>query len=70
MVTQKKDTGLQSGFTQNAREFDGTNWVPDKVLHGDLRKTEYRNRFNQPKNFHKDSLRMSTGRLPRRKLVY
>ena len=46
MVTKPKDQGLQSGFTINAKEFDGSSWVPEKCLHGNLQKTEYRNRFN------------------------
>jgi len=33
-------------------------------------RTEYRNRFNTAKPFHKNAMRVNTGRLPRRALVY
>jgi len=46
-----------SGFCTAMTFFDGTTWVPDKNLHTDMIRTEYRNRFNQPKPFHKISLR-------------
>lgn len=46
-----------SGFGTAMTFFDGTTWVPDKNLHTDMVRTEYRNRFNQPKPFHKVSLR-------------
>jgi len=35
-----------------------------------FKKTEYRNRFNQAKPFHKSSVTASTGRLPKKVAVY
>ena len=49
---------------------DGKTWVPDKVLHSDQVRTEYRMRFNPQKSFHKTTLMASTGRLPKRTLTY
>jgi len=46
-----------SGFATAMTFFDGTTWVPDRNLHTDMIRTEYRNRFNQPKPFHKLTLR-------------
>ena len=43
--------------------YDGTTWLPEKNLHTDMVRTEYRNRFNQPKPFHKATLRLSKDRL-------
>ena len=42
-----------SGFATAMTFFDGTTWVPEKNLNSDMIRTEYRNRFNQPKPFHK-----------------
>lgn len=35
-----------SGFSVNATLFDGRGWLPDKVMHSDMVRTEYRNRYN------------------------
>lgn len=59
-----------SGYIGNSTLFDGTGWETEKNLHTDMYRTEYRNRFNPSKKFHKDTLRVSTGRLPRKPLVY
>ncbi len=59
-----------SGFATAMTFFDGTTWVPEKNLHTDMIRTEYRNRFNQPKPFHKTTLRQSLCVLPKRVLVY
>jgi len=61
---------VASGFGTNAQLFDGGGWVPHKSLHSDMLRTEYRNRFNQAKPFHKTNLTASTGRLLRKSLVY
>ena len=66
--TQRKTKA--SGYIGNSTLFDGTGWVTEKNMHTDMYRTEYRNRFNQEKPFHKTALRVSTGRLPRRPLVY
>jgi len=44
--------------------------VTEKNMHTDMLRTEYRNRYNQDKPFHKTALRVNTGRLPRKPLVY
>lgn len=43
---------LASGFGQAMLQFDGTTWLPEKNLHTDIIRTEYRNRFNKSKSFH------------------
>lgn len=48
-----------SGFATAMTLYDGTTWVPEKNLHTDMIRTEYRNRFNQEKPFHKVNLRQS-----------
>lgn len=35
-----------SGFYTAMKLYDGTTWVPEKNLHSDMVRTEYRNRFN------------------------
>ena len=59
-----------SGFFRNFFNGDGKTNVPEKNLHSDMIRTEYRNRFNQAKPFHKTSIMNSTGRLPKRVLTY
>jgi hypothetical protein len=36
---------------------NGKGWVPKKNLHSDMVRTEYRNKFNPDKPFHKVTLR-------------
>lgn len=59
-----------SGFQANAQLFDETSWATEKNVHTDQYRTEYRNRFNQPKPFHKRALVESNGRLRQKGLVY
>ena len=59
-----------SGFWKNRQTGDGLTLMPEKVWHGDMIRTEYRNRFNKAKPFHKTNLMMSTGQLPKPTLVY
>ena len=59
-----------SGFAQSLLQCDGKTWVPEKNSHTDQLRTEYRNRFNYVKNFHKSTLRESIYLLPRKALVY
>lgn len=59
-----------SGYIGNSTLFDGTGWVTEKNMHTDMMRTEYRNRFNQDKPFHKSCIRINAGRLPRKPLVY
>lgn len=55
---------------QNSTLFDGTGWEPDEHLHTDQIRTSYRNVFCKPKPFHKVDLKVSSGRIPRKKLVF
>jgi hypothetical protein len=59
MRTTKRGKGnvTASGFATAMTFFDGTTWVPEKNLHTDMIRTEYRNRFNKDKPFHKVELR-------------
>ena len=59
-----------SGFSTAMTLFDGTTWVPEKNLHTDMIRTEYRNRFNKAKPFHKVQMRYSMYQLPKKTLVY
>lgn len=59
-----------SGFAMNSTLFDGTTWVPEKNMHGDMFRTLYRNQFNQPKPFHKAQLRDASPKLRRKEAVY
>jgi hypothetical protein len=54
----------------NSTLFDGTSWETEKNLHGDQFRTEYRNRFNQDKPFHKKVLNASPGKLKKKEMVY
>lgn len=64
------DKAKASGYIGNSTLFDGTTWETEKNLHTDMFRTEYRNRFNQDKPFHKNALRVNAGRLPRKPIVY
>ena len=46
-----------SGFATAMNFFDGSTWKTEKNLHTDMIRTEYRNRFNKAKPFHKVHLR-------------
>jgi hypothetical protein len=59
-----------SGYIGNSTLFDGTGWETEKNMHTDMFRTEYRNRFNQAKPFHKDTIRVNAGRLPRKPICY
>jgi hypothetical protein len=59
-----------SGYNLNSNLFDGTGWETEKNLHTDMYRTEYRNRFNTAKPFHKDAIKINTGRLPRKPIAY
>jgi hypothetical protein len=70
VTSRGKANVTQSGFVTALTTYDGTTWVPEKNLHSDMIRTEYRNRFNKEKPFHKTTLRQSLAVLPRRVLVY
>ena len=52
-----------SGFENNRQLFDRTSWITEKNHHTDQTRTEYRNRYNKEKPFHKVTNRNSFGRL-------
>jgi hypothetical protein len=59
-----------SGFFQAMNFFDGTTWQTERNLHTDQVRTEYRNKFNPIKPFHKAQLRLSNFKVPKKVLVY
>ena len=61
---------IASGFENNAQLFDETSWATEKNTHTDIVRSEYRNRYNQPKPFHKPNLNDSHGRFNRKEFVY
>ena len=61
---------LASGFQANAQLFDETSWKTESNVHTDIIRTEYRNRYNQPKPFHKSLLLNSNGRMKKREQIY
>jgi hypothetical protein len=61
---------MASGFGTAMNFFDGTTWQTEKNLHSDMVRTEYRNRFNQAKPFHKVHLRHCSFQVPKKVLVY
>ena len=65
-----KGTITASGFATAMNFFDGSTWKTEKNLHTDMIRTEYRNKFNQPKPFHKVHLRHSSYQVPKKVLVY
>ena len=59
-----------SGFVQNSTLFDGHGWLPIEKFHGDMKPSEYRNRFNPDVPFHPKPRRANTRTLRRKELVY
>ena len=59
-----------SGYAINRSLFDGSGWVPEKNLHTDMIRTEYRNRYNPCKPFHKSQIKDSPNKLKKKELVY
>ncbi len=59
-----------SGFVLNAKLCDGTGWVPERCLHGDQVRTEYRMRYNSFKPFHKLVTPVTAGKLPKKYQIY
>ena len=52
--TEKADT-KRSGFSANHSYLDGQGWKPDPILMGDNFRSEYRDRFNERLDSHRDS---------------
>ena len=59
-----------SPYQANAQLWDETSWATEKNLHTDQIRTEYRNTFNQPKPFHKMTVKESPGRKKPHMFVY
>lgn len=66
----EKNVGKTSGFVQNSTLFDGHGWLPVEVLHGDMKGSEYRKRFNPDVDFHPSPLKASLRKMPEKKSVY
>lgn len=49
-----------SGFITNWLVCDGKGWLPIKSLHGDMIRTEYRNKYNHDVPFHPKPLKVNT----------
>lgn len=60
-----KSKETASGFVTSMTLCDGKTWVPERNLNSDMIRTEYRNRFNQKKPFHKAQMRLSMYALPK-----
>jgi hypothetical protein len=61
---------LASGYSANRQHWDGTFWRTEKNTHTDQVRTLYREKFDQPKPFHKSTLRNNDGRLKLLQQVY
>ena len=59
-----------SGYIQNNTLFDGSGWLPEKNMHSDMIRTEYRMRYNTKKPFQKMTTPTTTGKLPKRYATY
>ena len=66
----KRSSTLASGFQANAQLFDETSWKTEGNTHTDIIRTEYRNRYNQAKPFHKSLLINSSGRMNKIQQTY
>ena len=67
--TMKKET-RSSGFATNHAYLDGLGWNPDKVLMGDNKRTEYRDRLNVGNDFHRDVMIRKDRKLKKKELNY
>lgn len=65
-----RNSTIASGFQANAQLFDETSWKTNANFHTDIIRTEYRNKYNQDKPFHKPALVNSSGRLPKKFAIY
>jgi hypothetical protein len=62
-IAELQSEKLASGYSANRQHWDGTFWRTEKNTHTDQNRTLYRLKFDQPKPFHKPSLRNNDGRL-------
>lgn len=63
LQTQKAAT-KNSGFATNNAELDGRGWEQGKTTPGDISRSEYRDRFNAPVSFHRDTYHEKLRKLP------
>lgn len=57
-------TNKTSGYQQNRAYWDGNGWNPHPVLAPALASSEYRDRFNPERPFHRDALVHAKPQLP------
>lgn len=69
-LKNKTSDKLASGYSSNRQHWDGTSWATEKNQHTDQVRTLYRLGFNQPKPFHKPTLRNNDGRLKQQARVF
>mmetsp|Transcript_32108 Transcript_32108/g.31859 ORF Transcript_32108/g.31859 Transcript_32108/m.31859 type:complete len:204 (+) Transcript_32108:155-766(+) len=62
----KRPSTQASGFVQNSTLFDGHGWLPVKEMHGNMRDTEYRKRYNPEVPFHPVALKPNERKLKKR----
>jgi hypothetical protein len=62
MRVNHRRTTTAGGYGMNSSLFDETSWATEGNLHTDIKRTEYRNRYNQKKPFHKTDVVNSHGR--------
>ncbi len=60
----------ESGYSNNHSTFDKHGWEPEKILHSDQVRTEYRIQFNKKKDVHYKGPIISTGKLKKKERVY
>ena len=62
-AVNSRETCKNSGFVKNGLVCDGEGWLPIKELHGDMIKTEYRNKYNHEIPFHPKPLKPNPRKL-------
>ena len=66
----KRSLTAASGFVQNSTLFDGHGWMPIGKLHGDMKVSEYRNRYNPYVPFHPRRIKSNLRAMKKRRIVY
>ena len=66
----KRSMTAASGFVQNSTLFDGHGWLPISKLHGGMKVSEYRNRYNPYVPFHPRRLKSNMRAMKKKQLVY
>jgi len=65
-LNSRPATAGQSGYISNRLKFDDKGFTFAKGWNGDMRKTEYRDRYNKPKPFHREDIKINDGKLKKR----